>query len=76
VWIAAVVACAAPSIRERVLELTYTAWDMAPFARDLGDDGSHAAGTKTAGTHWQSLLNTTQRDGSAALPVNLPGYFQ
>ena len=23
----------------RVLELTYTAWDMAPFARDLGDDG-------------------------------------
>lgn len=26
-------------IRDRVLELTYTAWDMAPFARDLGDDG-------------------------------------
>jgi hypothetical protein len=26
-------------IRQRVLELTYTAWDMAPFARDLGDDG-------------------------------------
>jgi hypothetical protein len=26
-------------IRERVLELTYTAWDMEPFARDLGDDG-------------------------------------
>ena len=24
----------------RVLELTYTAWDMEPFARDLGDDGS------------------------------------
>ena len=23
----------------RVLELVYTAWDMAPFARDLGDDG-------------------------------------
>lgn len=26
-------------IRSRVLELTYTAWDMEPFARDLGDDG-------------------------------------
>jgi hypothetical protein len=26
-------------IRQRVLELTYTAWDIAPFARDLGDDG-------------------------------------
>ena len=24
---------------ERVLELTYTAWDIEPFARDLGDDG-------------------------------------
>ncbi|GLY85971.1 Eco57I restriction-modification methylase domain-containing protein [Actinoallomurus iriomotensis] len=27
-------------VERRVLELTYTAWDMAPFARDLGDDGS------------------------------------
>jgi hypothetical protein len=26
-------------IRPRVLELTYTAWDLAPFARDLGYDG-------------------------------------
>ncbi|HEX6509967.1 MAG TPA: SAM-dependent DNA methyltransferase, partial [Chloroflexota bacterium] len=26
-------------IRSRVVELTYTAWDMEPFARDLGDDG-------------------------------------
>ena len=26
-------------IRQRVLELTYTAWDMESFARDLGDDG-------------------------------------
>ena len=26
-------------IRPRVLELTYTAWDMEPFASDLGDDG-------------------------------------
>ncbi len=26
-------------IAPRVLELTYTAWDMQPFARDLGDDG-------------------------------------
>ena len=26
-------------IEPRVLELTYTAWDMEPFARDLGDDG-------------------------------------
>lgn len=26
-------------IEARVLELTYTAWDMEPFARDLGDDG-------------------------------------
>jgi hypothetical protein len=26
-------------IESRVLELTYTAWDMEPFARDLGDDG-------------------------------------
>jgi Eco57I restriction-modification methylase len=25
-------------IEKRVLELTYTAWDMEPFARDLGDD--------------------------------------
>ena len=24
-------------LRARVLELTYTAWDMAPFAQDLGD---------------------------------------
>lgn len=26
-------------VRLRVLELTYTAWDLAPFARDLGYDG-------------------------------------
>lgn len=26
-------------VESRVLELTYTAWDMEPFARDLGDDG-------------------------------------
>lgn len=26
-------------IRHRVVELTYTAWDMEPFARDLGDGG-------------------------------------
>jgi N-6 DNA Methylase len=26
-------------IESRVLELSYTAWDIAPFARDLGDDG-------------------------------------
>jgi hypothetical protein len=26
-------------IRPRVLELTYTAWDLQPFARDLGYDG-------------------------------------
>jgi hypothetical protein len=26
-------------IQGRVLELTYTAWDIEPFARDLGDDG-------------------------------------
>ena len=26
-------------IDSRVLELTYTAWDIEPFARDLGDDG-------------------------------------
>jgi hypothetical protein len=26
-------------VRHRVCELTYTAWDMEPFARDLGDDG-------------------------------------
>jgi len=26
-------------IESRVLELTYTAWDLSPFARDLGDDG-------------------------------------
>ena len=26
-------------IASRVLELTYTAWDMEPFARDLGDSG-------------------------------------
>ena len=30
---------AAQIIREAVLELTYTAHDMAPFARDLGYDG-------------------------------------
>jgi hypothetical protein len=32
---------AAPAgwVRDRVLELSYTAWDMAPFARDLGDEG-------------------------------------
>jgi hypothetical protein len=32
--------CTAPLnwIRQRVLELSYTAWDMEPFARDLDDD--------------------------------------
>jgi hypothetical protein len=25
-------------MEQRVLELTYTAWDVEPFARDLGDD--------------------------------------
>jgi hypothetical protein len=28
---------AASWLRQRVLELSYTAWDMEPFARDLGD---------------------------------------
>jgi hypothetical protein len=27
-------------IRSRALELTYTAYDMTPFAQDLGDDGA------------------------------------
>ena len=26
-------------VESRVLELTFTAWDMEPFARDLGDHG-------------------------------------
>ena len=26
-------------VTERVLELSYTAWDLQPYARDLGDDG-------------------------------------
>ncbi|RAO31422.1 hypothetical protein ONO23_03817 [Micromonospora noduli] len=30
----------APFIGSRILELTYTAHDMVPFARDLGDDGA------------------------------------
>jgi N-6 DNA Methylase len=30
---------AADWIRQRVLELSFTAWDMRAFARDLGDDG-------------------------------------
>ena len=30
---------AADWIRQRVLELSFTAWDMQEFARDLGDDG-------------------------------------
>ena len=30
---------AADWIRQRVLELSFTAWDMEAFARDLGDDG-------------------------------------
>src|SRR5690606_8016521 len=28
-----------PDIRQRALELTYTAWDMEPFGRDLGFTG-------------------------------------
>lgn len=32
-------ACVHPFITPRVLELTYTSHDMAPFARDLGDGG-------------------------------------
>ncbi|MCB8905789.1 MULTISPECIES: Eco57I restriction-modification methylase domain-containing protein [unclassified Streptomyces] len=35
-----IVAPHAPFITPRVLELTYTATDMAPFARDLGDTGT------------------------------------
>lgn len=35
-------------IAARVLELTYTAHDLAPFARDLGDEGPPSAGTKRA----------------------------
>jgi hypothetical protein len=27
-------------VREQVLQLTYTSWDMQPFAKDLGYDGS------------------------------------
>ncbi len=27
-------------MKQRVLELSYTAWDVEPFARDLGDDGA------------------------------------
>lgn len=33
-------ATAADWIRQRVLELSFTAWDMTSFARDLGDGGS------------------------------------
>jgi len=34
----------------RVLELTYTADDLAPFARDLGYDGRRTPGTRAAGS--------------------------
>jgi hypothetical protein len=33
------VASAADWIRQRVLELSFTAWEMEAFARDLGDEG-------------------------------------
>ena len=36
-------------IESRVLELCYTAWDMAPFGGDLGWDGPPSAGTRNAG---------------------------
>lgn len=32
-------ATAAIWVTQRIAELSYTAWDMEPFARDLGDDG-------------------------------------
>ena len=32
-------ACAADWMRLRVLELSYSAWEMQPFAKDLGDNG-------------------------------------
>jgi len=33
----------------RVLELTYTAWDMRPFAKDLATRASRSAGTRSGG---------------------------
>ena len=44
---------AAQWIRVRVLELSYTEWDMSPFAGDLGDDG--------APFHWNEERRTMMR---------------
>ena len=44
-------------VRRRVLELTYTAHDLAPFARDLGYDGPPFTGTRNAAS--PSAANST-----------------
>ena len=42
-------------IMPRVLELTYSAWDMQPFARDLGYDGDEERRFFTPLVWWVKL---------------------
>jgi hypothetical protein len=53
-------------IRPRVLELTYTAWDLAPFARDLWESAD-AVGQQAILRQWEE--NMARREVSSELPV-------
>ncbi len=44
-------------VRDHVLRLTYTAWDMQPFARDMGWDGAPFVWNEDERRHWRARLD-------------------
>jgi hypothetical protein len=48
---------AADLVKDHVLRLTYTAWDMEPFARDMGYDGPPFIWNETERRHLRARLD-------------------
>ncbi|MGD1035722.1 MAG: hypothetical protein ABR878_00690 [Roseiarcus sp.] len=44
-------------VRDHVLRLTYTAWDMQPFAREMGYDGAPFVWRQDERRHWRARLD-------------------
>jgi hypothetical protein len=48
---------AATIVRDHILRLTYTAFDMQPFARDMGYDGAPFVWNEDERRHWRARLD-------------------
>jgi hypothetical protein len=48
---------AAEIVHDHVLRLTYTAWDMQPFARDMGCEGAPFIWNEAERRHWRARLD-------------------